>query len=83
MTMTSTKPAIRETLPTRLQPARAVERTATLPVPGPFEPTGERPARGNDMVRAVATGMLVMYPVAAIVVAVVATSLLLGLGAPA
>lgn len=81
--MTSTKPAIRETLQPRLQPARTVERTATLPVPGPFEPASERPARGNDMVRAMATGMLVMYPVAAIVVAVVATSLLLGLGAPA
>jgi hypothetical protein len=73
---------IRETLQTRLTPARLGEWLGKdAPAPGPFEPQSERGV-GNDVVRALATGMLVMYPVAAIVVVVVATSLLLGLGTP-
>jgi hypothetical protein len=74
---------IRETLQTRLKPARLGEWLGKdAPAPGPFEPSAERGV-GNDVVRALATGMLVMYPVAAIVVVVVATSLVLGLGTPA
>ena len=74
---------IRETLQTRLKPARVSEWLGKdMPAPGPFEPQAERGV-GNDLVGALATGMLVMYPVAAIVVVVVASSLLLGLGTPA
>lgn len=72
----------RETLQSRLTPARA-GAARNLPAPGPFEPAGQKGGRGNDVVRALATGMLVMYPVAAIVVTVVAASLLLGFGGPA
>ena len=75
---------IRETLQARLKPARVGDWLGKdAPAPGPFEPQAAEPGVGNDVVRALATGMLVMYPVAAIVVVVVATSLLLGLGTPA
>ncbi len=74
---------IRQIPQSRLTPARAAGWERELPAPGPFEPQVQKAGRGNDMVRALATGMLVMYPVVAILVTVVAASLLLGLGAPA
>ena len=65
-----------------LKPAAASSPRNT-PAPGPFGPQDGAPGRANDLVRAFATGLLVMYPVAAIVGAIVATSLLLGFGTPA
>jgi hypothetical protein len=65
-----------------LRPASAALPKSTA-VPGPFEADRVTAGRANDLVRAFATGLLVMYPVAAIVCAVVAASILLGFDTPA
>ncbi|MGE0502856.1 MAG: hypothetical protein AB7I79_17055 [Rhizobiaceae bacterium] len=65
-----------------LRPAAAALSEAT-PAPGPFEANPAVNGRANDLVRAFATGLLVMYPVAAIVCAIVAASALLGFDTPA
>ncbi len=85
MTRTSSRPSSSRATgaaATGLKPAAASLRE-TPPTPGPFHPQDGGPGRANDVVRAFATGLLVMYPMVAIVAVVVATSLLLGLGTPA